>query len=299
MPLFSIVVPAYNSEKFINETLKSLLNQDFTDYEILIIDDGSSDDTFNILQKYKDKLKIYKQDHKGVAHARNLGIAEAVGKYVVSFDSDDLLLPHALKTYKRVIEYFNSPKMIIAKWIFSSELGDINSDFMNDPNIYCTKFECFFKKNVSISSGNSNLIVERKSLLEISGYPTDSISYDDYRLIFRLGDINPLVVITKPVTVFYRNRANSLSHKSDYQSEGIISLINDERLNLLAGGRRYEFDRRALIGGSALTDFKDFLNFRDFKYILKVLLHLRFMTILAILRKIKSKFYKGQKYIIN
>ncbi len=298
MPLFSIVVPAYNSGKFIDETLNSLINQELSDYEIILIDDGSSDDTLDKVQPYTDKIKMLSQNHKGVSFARNLGINKAIGEYIVSFDSDDVLLPHALKTYKRVIEYFNNPPMIIAKWKFSSELGDLES-YLNNQNINCTKFDCFFRKSVSLSSGNANLIVKRKLLLKIGGYPTDSISYDDYRLIFRLGDINPLIVITKPVTVFYRDRPDSLSHRSDYQSEGIIALINDERANLLAGGKRYKFDREGLIGGSALSDFKDFLHIKDVKYILKVLLHLRTMTLWAFARKLRSKLYKSEKYIIK
>ena len=164
-----------------------------------------------------------------------MGIKKALGNYIVSFDSDDILLPNALSIYYKVIEYFNFPPMIMSKWVFSSDIENINQSIEDVREICCTKFECCFKKKVSLTSGNGNLIL-KKELLS-NGYPTDSNSYDDYRLIFRLGDTNPLVVITNPVTVYYEDHDQSMSHNLDYQVEGIVALIKDGEIEFI-GWRR-------------------------------------------------------------
>ena len=91
---FSIVIPAYNSEKYLNECLKSVLEQRFESFEIIIIDDGSVDNTYEIAKKYEKKdarVRAYKKINGGVASARNMGIINAEGKYIVFLDSDDIL----------------------------------------------------------------------------------------------------------------------------------------------------------------------------------------------------------------
>lgn len=91
---FSIVIPAYNSEKHLNKCLKSVLEQRFESFEIIIIDDGSVDNTYEIAKKYEKKdarVRAYKKFNGGVASARNMGIINAEGKYIVFLDSDDIL----------------------------------------------------------------------------------------------------------------------------------------------------------------------------------------------------------------
>ncbi|MGD0021851.1 MAG: glycosyltransferase family 2 protein [Smithellaceae bacterium] len=98
LPYFSIIIPMYNRERFIARAINSCLNQDFENYEIIVVDDGSTDKSVNVVKKYTDpriKLICHKVN-RGAGPARNTGVDEATGEWVICFDSDDELLPGAL-----------------------------------------------------------------------------------------------------------------------------------------------------------------------------------------------------------
>ncbi len=95
----TILVPVYNAQEYLAETLDSLLDQDFSDYEILCIDDGSSDGSLEILARYQQahsRIRVVSQKNQGVAQARNTGLAQARGSYVWFVDADDLVKPNCL-----------------------------------------------------------------------------------------------------------------------------------------------------------------------------------------------------------
>lgn len=101
----SIIIPVYNSEKYLVNCLNSILNQDEKIFEVIIIDDGSSDSSYEIMKKYEsiyNKVKILKKENGGVCSARNLGIEVAEGEYLAFVDSDDMLYPNSLS--KRIDE---------------------------------------------------------------------------------------------------------------------------------------------------------------------------------------------------
>ena len=103
LPYFSIIIPMYNRERFIARAINSCLNQDFENYEIIVVDDGSTDKSVDVVKKYTDpriKLICHKVN-RGVGPARNTGVDEATGEWVICFDSDDELLPGALSLILR------------------------------------------------------------------------------------------------------------------------------------------------------------------------------------------------------
>ena len=112
MPSVSVVIPAYNAEKWISQTIESVLAQDFKDYEIVVVNDGSTDCTKDIVSGYKDVYCIDKSNG-GQASARNVGIRAAKGKYVAFLDADDLWAPHKLRLQMELIESSGT------KWCYS------------------------------------------------------------------------------------------------------------------------------------------------------------------------------------
>ena len=103
-PKISIIVPAYNASSYIEKCIESLLNQTLKDIEIIVVDDGSTDDTSKKLSKYKDKIKLIKQKNGGVANARNKGLSVATGDYLAYVDSDDWVEPSMFKKlYEKAI----------------------------------------------------------------------------------------------------------------------------------------------------------------------------------------------------
>ncbi len=107
MAKISIIMPVYNSEKFIATTLNSLINQTFSDIEIICINDGSKDNSYNILKEYSNKdkrIKLFTQENSGPAKARNVGLANATGKYIMFCDSDDEYKPNMCERMYEEIE---------------------------------------------------------------------------------------------------------------------------------------------------------------------------------------------------
>ena len=121
VPFFTVVVPCYNRGNFIVDTVKSILNQDFGDYEILIVDDGSTDDTRKIIRaiiKRDDRVKYVHKLNGERGAARNHGFKQALGQYVVFFDSDDLMHSNHLSTLVAYLENDPNINFIATKYDF-------------------------------------------------------------------------------------------------------------------------------------------------------------------------------------
>lgn len=91
MPKVSIIIPCYNVEKWVEECVISAIDQDYKNKEIIVIDDGSEDNTFEILQRFKEKIKVIRQENQGVINARRNGVNNSSGEYIIFFDSDDYI----------------------------------------------------------------------------------------------------------------------------------------------------------------------------------------------------------------
>ena len=299
MPGFSIVVPAYNSSGVIEETIGSLLSQSFHDYEIIIVDDGSADNTREVLSKYAEKLQILHQVNQGPEVARNLGIQHAKGEYIVSFDSDDILYPHALRVYYETIQYFKNPPLILSRMQYFSANAEKSRLDWDGKRIECTESENFFKKKLSIGVSNSNIIARRDSLLKVGGYQLNTFIVDDRALLFRLGMESPMITITYPITVGHRSHPNNSSKNAGLVTKGTLALIAYERKNVYPGGNQMRFDRRGLVGSYLFNTFRRYLGIKSIKQIAIIILKARTMLITGIVRKLLSFRYYSKSHLIE
>ena len=102
-PKISVVIPTYNCGALIPEALDSIFAQTFTDFEVIVVDDGSTDNTRDVVSRYREDIRYIYQNNKGVSAARNAGIKEARGQYIAFLDADDLWLPEKLASQMRVM----------------------------------------------------------------------------------------------------------------------------------------------------------------------------------------------------
>ena len=113
MVSFSVIMPSYNSSLFIKTAIESVLNQDFKDWELLVVDDHSNDESWNIISEYARKhdsiLGFKLSKHKGAAYARNYAIRKSKGRYIAFIDSDDYWLPNKLKVQYSIFKDLNPP----------------------------------------------------------------------------------------------------------------------------------------------------------------------------------------------
>lgn len=129
--VFSIIVPVYNVEKYLDECLNSILNQSFKDYEVIVVNDGSTDNSYEILKKYKknEKINIYTQNNHGLSYTRNVGVKKAKGDYLVFIDSDDYIEKDYLLKISKVIDL--KPEVI------KNEFTILDSDLHRIDNYIC------------------------------------------------------------------------------------------------------------------------------------------------------------------
>ena len=188
---FSVVMPTYNRADKINKTIESVLNQSFTEFEFIIIDDGSTDHTDEIVKKYmqKDKrVKYIKNDNwGGPARPRNVGIKKSTGVYVAFLDDDDIWYNNKLEIVGKYIN--NNPKCILfchnEDYVFNGKLIRFNNYGPYPENMYET---LLFKKNMVSTSATT---VNRAVLIESGGFSEDKniISVEDYDLWIRIAKL--------------------------------------------------------------------------------------------------------------
>lgn len=213
MPKISIIIPVYNTEKYIAETLDSVIKQTFTDWEAICIDDGSTDDSLNILKRYAkkdDRIKIITQKNLGVVSARNNAIAQAKSEYIYPLDSDDIITTDCLeKLYNAMI---SGKGDIITNRVmyFGRETHEFE---LHNPTIY----------NMLHQNCLVNAALFRKSDFDlVGGYDTEfNIALEDYDFWLNMVINHKKKIYRVPEILFYyrlkdKKEARNFQHRSEH-----------------------------------------------------------------------------------
>jgi len=218
----SVIIPLYNKEKFIEETLHSVLNQTFTDFEIVIVNDGSTDGSVNIINLFNDdRIRVITIGNGGVSNARNIGIINAKFEWIALLDADDTwgisYLQHSVDLINN-----NTEAQVIATNYFN----DYKTRKITALNLKTGYIDSYFK-NPCINSSNS---IIKKSLFIKVGYFNTSLKYgEDQHLWFRLA-ANCLIYFNSLPLVNYRMADHQLSNSSfedrDLNSD-LVSVIDE------------------------------------------------------------------------
>lgn len=254
---FSVIIPVHNREQRLHrQAIDSVLAQTFPDYELIVVDDGSSDDTAAVLASYGSRIRVFRQENQGAEIARHAGVRLAKGQYVVFLDSDDLLCRSALSTYDRVIRDCGSPPVVIGAWMYFAEGQAITEKVNADeaPDVQVSVYPDFLSRDLNMGLSNS-LIVMHKALLQEIGArdpATSRLLLDDFHLCLRAGTRGPCVVVRKPVTVAYRLHGQNRHLDGVANVRAILSLVMSERGGVYPGGLERRQDRYRWIGSIGL-----------------------------------------------
>jgi len=289
---FSVVVPVYNREELVGPTIESVLSQTFTSYELIVVDDGSTDRTPDVLRSYGDKIRVIRQENQGPEVARDLGATVANGEYIAFLDSDDLLLPCALATYDRIIRALDSPAVIIGSVTYFQDGQTVPHKTDDNGVIEVLSYRDYLSKDVAVGLYGSNLVV-KKSVLEQAGgirhsTPT-TFHMDMYDLVLRLGVYGSCVVVNRPPVVAYRVHETSFSCSLEVRAEYVSLLLEAERNGQYPGGRTRRFDRYACIGGISWYECKLALKQGRPREAFKILISSSPMIASGALRKLWSR----------
>lgn len=213
IPKISVIIPLYNKEKVIFNTVTSVLNQTYKDFEIIIVDDGSTDNSIESISKIKDnRLRVLSKDNGGVSSARNFGLKNAKSEYIYFLDADDLILPDCLSSYAELIEKYNNHNVFVA----NLKIRDQNSD----EYLYCKnkQYERIVKKpfkaywNKEIYPRPGAMIIKKVCLKKIGYFNTEISRHEDTEFVMRMLE-NFEIVYAPFISFIYVKETNHESTK--------------------------------------------------------------------------------------
>ena len=220
MPFFSVIIPLYNKEQFITNTLKSVLNQTFTDFEVIIVNDGSTDKSLEKIAEFTDhRIQIYHQDNQGVSTARNKGIELAKAEYIAFLDADDIWKENLLYEFYFFINKYPKNK------VFSAAI-EIETPYKKFPPIYNITneieknvfLENYFKASILESILCTSCAVFHCSVFHKVGvFDTTIKSGQDIDLWIRIGVEYSILFVNKILTTYVYDE-HSLSRNLNYKT---------------------------------------------------------------------------------
>lgn len=243
---FSIIIPFYNREDYVDEVLDSVAAQSETDYEIIAVDDGSVDKTWEKLQSHPANPKCIRIENSGAPRARNAAIAQAQGEYLAFLDSDDLWFPNTLSTYRKVIDSHNNPAVLVGTPVVFSD-DDITLESISP----ATEVEVFQNYLESFEEwrwrGVSSFVVKSEVCREVGCFVDKNINAEDADLMLRLGVAGGFVHIREPHTFAYRVHDSNLTNNHSKSLAGLKYIVNQEKQNLYPGSALHQRLKRRII----------------------------------------------------
>lgn len=222
-PKISVLMSVYDGERYLREAVESILNQTFTDFEFMIVDDGSTDGTWAILQSYNDPriVLLRNEENTGLTRSLNMGLAVARGEYIARQDADDVSLPERLEKQVRFLD--KHPEIVLV----SSDVEFIDSEGRSlgrsqracDPNLVA--WYLLFYNHVA---GHSQVMFRHKPVMDLGGYSEARRYSQDYELWLRLVKLGDIAILPD-VMLQWRHHGENISVKK-YSEQEAYSLAD-------------------------------------------------------------------------
>lgn len=212
----------------LRQALESVVRQEFHDFEVIVVDDGSTDDLSMVIEEFQDRVTFFRQENAGPGAARNKGAAASCGEYLAFLDSDDLWFPWTLRVYYEVISETRCPTLLCGKILYFKEESDVAS-IASTP----TKWDAYpdylasSKDGLYCSSGQT--VVRRDIFLSSGGFTDQQAVAEDHDFVMRIGTNLGYIQITEPPLVGVRQHTGSISANLIKTYQGIAYLISQER----------------------------------------------------------------------
>lgn len=226
MPLISAVMPVYNGQRDLREALESVLGQTFTDLELICVDDGSTDNSFDVLSEYRDRITIIRQTNAGQGAARNTGVRRSSGRYIAFIDQDDRWYPSKLEQQvaalsadpEAVLVYSNSDRMDE-----NSCLTEVGATMSERPSALLSPLGRLIEEGLVLPS---SMLVRRDAFEQVGGFDPELRGFEDFDLSARLKMVGRFIFLAEPA-LCYR------VHQQGCSTRGGITIIRSRERFLL------------------------------------------------------------------
>jgi len=212
MTNFSVIITSHNQAQFIRDAVDSALAQTYSDKEIIVVDDASSDGSQSILEQYGDAIRLVKvEKNVGASRARNVGIGIATGGFLVFLDGDDLLVPWALEIYGEIVDR-KRPEIILSAMLwFEGRSPKFNE--RKPEQIEVVAYESLLDKDRPYRASASALVIRRDVFTRVQGWTNEIFPMEDLDVLVKLLRSGRTAQILAPPTVCYRVHAANTVHQ--------------------------------------------------------------------------------------
>ena len=237
-PLVSILIPLYNSEKYITETIESCLSQTWKNIEIIIVDDGSSDNSYELAKSYEsEKVKIIKQENKGACVARNKAFDLSKGEYIQFLDADDLLSKKKIENQLNIFKKYGNNIIVSSKWDrFYNDISD--ATFPNRPTYmdYENNIDWIIDVIEKNDMGQTSVWLAHREIIEKAGKWNESLTINqDGEFFTRVLLNSKSIKFCKDAFVFYRSGDKTrISYTTNKRTESLLKSYMSIEKHLLS-----------------------------------------------------------------
>jgi len=228
MKLFSIIIPTYNYAHVLPNALDSALSQPGDEYEVIVIDDGSTDTTKTTIETYlskhpSDKLKYFYQDNQGAAAARNHGVSISQGQFLIFLDADDQLCDQVLPKIKTFLQSHSDTEFLIAEHITHLENGTTRHKPIKPlPSSKAQRFKFYLNKQISIVNGATTI---KRTVFNTLHYPEQFRNSEDLPFFAQCLALFNASTLPIPMANIYKH-PNSLRNQSQFAEAIDVSIVD-------------------------------------------------------------------------
>ena len=253
MPFYSIVLPIFNRAPLVGATLDSILAQSEPDWEIIAIDDGSTDETLAILEVYRARIgarmQIIKQSHAGPGAARNGGVAAARGRYIAFLDSDDLWFPWTLEFYRQQLQRHDYPAFLVGEPLVFQGAQQQPRPPQTRPNSAKVEiFADYLQAELETDWLSTSSFVVRRDVTADKEFCPRAINCEDIDFTLQMGTAPGFLKVCAPPTFAYRQHSGGITGDYERTVRGIEFLIDGELAGRYPGGEARRRQRLRVLG---------------------------------------------------
>jgi glycosyltransferase involved in cell wall biosynthesis len=229
IPKVSVIMPIYNAQKFLDEAIQSILKQTFKDFELLLINDGSTDGSEEIIEKYRNdnRVRIFHKKNEGVTKTLNFGLAQSVGRYVARMDADDISMPERLELQVDFLDEHRNVGLLGTRFKAITEDGK----FIENLDVELTNEELQEKLIKSCRFGHPTVMMRRSAIESVGSYDESSWAntVEDYDLWLRIAEKFEIANLSQYL-LHYRINSNSITQtKKEINEKGTLECIRRAR----------------------------------------------------------------------